>query len=88
MRISGFILCALLVLVTNALPTAENFSETKSAREKSPPAVVRYRLDAAQSKFMVHAFRGGPAWFKGHDHYIAARDFTGEAQLALDVVNL
>ena len=87
MRISGFILCALLVLVTNALPTAENFSETKSVKEKSPPAVLRYRLDAAQSKFMVHAFRGGLAWFKGHDHYIAARDFTGEAQLALDVVN-
>lgn len=87
MRISGFILCTLLVLVTNALPTADNLPETKSVSEKSSTAVVRYRLDASQSKFMVRAFRGGLAWFKGHDHYIAARDFTGEAALSLDVVN-
>jgi polyisoprenoid-binding protein YceI len=48
---------------------------------------VRYRIDAGQSKFMVHAFRGGLAWFKGHDHFLAVRDFGGEAQLDLDAVN-
>ena len=46
-------------------------------------AIVRYRLDAGQSKFMVRAFAGGLLWFKGHDHLIAARDFSGEAQLTL-----
>jgi polyisoprenoid-binding protein YceI len=44
-------------------------------------AVVRYRLDASQSRFMVRAFSGGLLWFKGHDHFIAVRDFSGEAQL-------
>jgi polyisoprenoid-binding protein YceI len=40
-----------------------------------------YKLDAARSKFMVRAFAGGLLWFKGHDHFVAARDFTGEARL-------
>jgi polyisoprenoid-binding protein YceI len=44
-------------------------------------AVARYRLDSSQSRFMVRAFSGGLLWFKGHDHFIAVRDFTGEAQL-------
>src|SRR5215207_8017310 len=43
--------------------------------------VASYRLDPSQSRFMVRAFSGGPLWFKGHDHFIAVRDFTGEAQL-------
>jgi polyisoprenoid-binding protein YceI len=47
------------------------------------PAVARYRLDAGQSKFMARAFAGGPLWFKGHDHFVAARDFSGEADLTL-----
>jgi polyisoprenoid-binding protein YceI len=45
-------------------------------------AAARYRLDASQSRFMVRAFAGGLLWFKGHDHFIAVHDFTGEAQLA------
>ena len=44
-------------------------------------AAARYRLDAGRSQFMVRAFAGGPLWFKGHDHFIAARDFSGEAEL-------
>lgn len=44
-------------------------------------AVARYRLDASQSRFMVRAFAGGLLFFKGHDHFIAVRDFSGEAQL-------
>jgi polyisoprenoid-binding protein YceI len=43
--------------------------------------VARYRLDAGQSRFMVRAFSGGLLWFKGHDHFIAMRDFSGEADL-------
>jgi polyisoprenoid-binding protein YceI len=45
-------------------------------------APIRYRLDAGRSKFMARAFSGGPLWFKGHDHFIAVRDFSGEAQLS------
>src|SRR5947199_1041704 len=44
-------------------------------------AIARYRLESSQSRFMVRAFAGGLLWFKGHDHFIAARDFSGEAGL-------
>jgi len=44
-------------------------------------ATQRYRLDASQSKFIAHALAGGLLWFKGHDHLVAVREFTGEAQL-------
>jgi len=51
------------------------------------PALMRYEIDAARSKFMVKARRGGLAWFKGHDHYIAVKDFSGRAELTLDALN-
>jgi polyisoprenoid-binding protein YceI len=41
----------------------------------------RFRLDASQSKFIAHALRGGLLWFKGHEHLIAAREFTGDAEI-------
>jgi polyisoprenoid-binding protein YceI len=47
-------------------------------------AASRYRLDSSRSKFIAHAVRGGLLWFKGHDHLIAVREFTGEAALDPD----
>ena len=44
-------------------------------------AVQHFRLDSSQSEFIAHAQRGGLLWFKGHDHLVAAREFSGEAQL-------
>ena len=44
-------------------------------------AAYSYRLDASQSKFIAHAMAGGLFWFKGHDHLVAVREFTGEARL-------
>lgn len=58
-------------------PNAPGASETETLNQSA----VRYRLDASQSKFIARAFAGGPLWFKGHDHFVAARDFSGEAQL-------
>lgn len=56
-----------------------------AANETRPASAViatqRYRLDASQSKFIAHALSGGLLWFKGHDHLVAVREFTGEAQL-------
>jgi polyisoprenoid-binding protein YceI len=49
-------------------------------------APQRYRLDASQSKFVAHALRGGLLWFKGHDHLVAVREFTGEAQMTADSI--
>ena len=46
-----------------------------------------YKLDSAQSKFVAHAFAGGLLWFMGHDHLVAARDFSGEAQITVDSIN-
>ena len=40
-----------------------------------------YALDSSQSKFVARAFAGGLLWFKGKDHLIAVREFTGEAQI-------
>jgi len=53
---------------------------------RSGAATQRYRLDDSQSKFIAHANAGGLLWFKGHDHLIAVRDFSGEAQLAPDSI--
>jgi polyisoprenoid-binding protein YceI len=53
--------------------------ETAFARQSTTGA--RFQLDAAQSKFIAHALRGGLLWFKGHEHLVAAREFSGEAQL-------
>ena len=42
---------------------------------------LRFRLDPDKSKFVARAFSGGLLWFKGHDHLIAARDFSGQAEI-------
>lgn len=52
----------------------------------SPQTSATYRLDAARSQFMVHAFRGGLLWFKGHDHFIKIGNFTGEVRLTPNVI--
>jgi polyisoprenoid-binding protein YceI len=64
-----------------APPTQEDFFSKLSSE------TVRYQIDAGQSKFMVTASRGGLAWFKGHSHHIAVRDFSGEADVSLNVIN-
>src|SRR5262245_1161678 len=42
-------------------------------------ASVSYRINSAQSHFMVRAYSGGLLWFMGHGHHLAVRDFGGEA---------
>ncbi len=44
------------------------------------PDVRRYRIDAGQSEFMVHAFVGGLLSGFGHNHNIAIKDISGETQ--------
>src|SRR5262245_20243146 len=50
------------------------------------PQPARYLLNASQSKFIAHAFAGGLFWFKGHDHYLMARDFSCEAEITPDSI--
>jgi len=49
-------------------------------------ATATYVLDNKMGKFIAHAFAGGLFWFKGHDHYLAARDFSGEVELTPDTI--
>ena len=50
------------------------------------PATVTYILDASQSKFMAHANAGGLLWFKGKDHHLAAREFSGQVEITPDTI--
>ena len=61
-------------------------TQAESVRKSSFPT-VSYKIDAGRSKFMVHAPRGGLAWFKGKSHEIAVKDFAGTAELTLDAIN-
>ena len=67
MRISKPCLLALL-LVAAAVTVGNQGSRT-------------YALDSSQSKFVARAFAGGLLWFKGKDHLVAVREFTGEAHI-------
>jgi polyisoprenoid-binding protein YceI len=62
-------------------------AEALDAENSSSTATQRYRLDASQSKFIAHALAGGLLWFKGHDHLIAVREFSGEAELTQESLN-
>lgn len=85
MRWVFLVLSMMLVLVVGLFDTDKLPTSNASGDRRND--ILRYRIDAGESKFMVHAFRGGLAWFKGHDHFIAVRDFGGEAALTLDAIN-
>ena len=94
LKLSVVILAYCLALTSAAkLPKADlalaaGTGESPPARvmETRAAAASQYRLDATRSKFIAHAFAGGLFWFKGHDHLVAVRDFSGEAQLTRDVI--
>jgi len=66
------ILCC--ALISTAIPAAPLLQPTS------------YVLDASQGKFIAHAFAGGLFWFKGHDHYLMARDFSGTAEITPEAI--
>jgi polyisoprenoid-binding protein YceI len=84
-KLSTFAFAALLALSGVSGGTANSAPVIKRSPARQAAAV--YRLDAARSKFLIRAFAGGPLWFKGHDHFVQARDFTGEARLTPGSVN-
>jgi polyisoprenoid-binding protein YceI len=85
--VSGFLASSVLTLAGLLLWNNTAFpTEAKTFGIFSLPG-VRYRIDAGRSKFMVHAARSGLAWFKGHSHEIAVREFSGEAELTPDVLD-
>lgn len=94
---SGF--CALVAVAVLALGSPPGAYREKAAafqldetgdtiaEAATTPGVMTYRLDASKSRFTVHAFVGGLLSTFGHDHTIAIRDFTGEAQVTPDTVS-
>jgi polyisoprenoid-binding protein YceI len=89
LKLSTFALTfALVHSAAGSAETAGSASVTRHvASAHARQTAVVYRLDAARSKFMIRAFAGGLLWFKGHDHFVAARDFDGEARLTPGTVN-
>lgn len=81
--IAAFVLVFLLAV--GYAGTGETLVPSVSAASMSGSA-FRYEIDKSQSTFMVKASRGGLAWFKGHDHLLAVRDFSGHATLDLMAV--
>src|SRR2546423_9999715 len=64
----------------NRVDDSSAYTETSRDRGSrlAASAGSSYRLDAAQSKFIAHAFAGGLFLFKGHEHLVAMREFNGE----------
>jgi polyisoprenoid-binding protein YceI len=79
-RNTSFRILLRLVLIASLL-SATGLIVKIRAVDAGQVGEARYRLDAGKSTFMVRAFSGGLFWFKGHDHFVAVRDFTGEVKL-------
>jgi polyisoprenoid-binding protein YceI len=79
LRIVTAILCSAVIIISASLCSGLGHSRT--------PVSNRYRLDASQSTFIAHAHAGGLLWFKGHEHLVKVREFTGEAQLNPNAIN-
>lgn len=75
----GVILLLTLAVLQGPYPTTASTPRTTNQ-------AARYTIDPTKGKFIAHAFAGGLLWFKGHDHYLAARDFSGEVELTPNTV--
>jgi polyisoprenoid-binding protein YceI len=78
-------LCGALSVVMLGIPPGV-FEADAGTLASQADSTHRFRLDAGQSKFIAHALRGGLLWFKGHEHLVAAREFSGEAQITPDKI--
>lgn len=76
-----FVKLLMLALAALSVNTSGGAAVIKHATSPARPQAAVYRLDPARSKFIIRAFAGGLLWFKGHDHFVRARDFEGEARL-------
>jgi thiosulfate dehydrogenase [quinone] large subunit len=77
------VLCCALSFGTVGLYGGATVASARSDFTQSS-VPLRFRLNAGESKFIAHGLRGGLFWFKGHEHLVAAREFSGEAQITPD----
>ena len=85
-KISLAILVCVLSLVIPCPSQQASWARNVSRPARQANPAQRFRLDSSQSKFIAHGLRGGLLWFKGHEHLVAARDFTGEAEITPDKI--
>jgi len=74
-----------LLLAQASLSSGSSATPAPAASTRSA-ATASYKIDASQSRFMVRAFAGGFLSAFAHDHNIAIRDFSGEAQFTYGTV--
>lgn len=72
-------------LLTIALLILQISASSRPVSRRAPlpsEAAVHYRVDARRSQLIVRAFVGGLLSPFGHNHTIAARDLSGDVQIA------
>lgn len=87
--IGALILSPAFILGRSAIPRATASHPPTLAHSLASVELAdgaRYRIDAAESRFTVRAFAGGFLSAFAHDHNIAIRDFTGEADFTYGTV--
>lgn len=82
-KILMVMLCGAFVLAIQVMPRVFLAAQARPPLAQAN-STHRFRLDSGPSKFIAHALRGGPLWFKGHEHLVAAREFSGEARFTSD----
>jgi polyisoprenoid-binding protein YceI len=96
LRLTGALLALALIIAMAAVSAgrlrrssavSERVRFDRASSEHGSLAAQRYTLDSSQSKFIAHAMAGGLFWFKGHDHLVAVREFSGEAELTPEQIN-
>jgi len=90
MKSRGLVSVLIIIVLFQAgvsLTTSRLLTRSEARRDLSPPETLRFRLDSSKSKFIAHALPGGLLWFKGHEHLVGVREFSGEAQLTTDSIN-
>jgi polyisoprenoid-binding protein YceI len=80
-----WIVMATAVAITFIVPRQAIHADIPS-QIVSSPASAKYTLSARESKFMARAYAGGLLWFKGHDHHLAAREFSGDVELTPETI--
>jgi polyisoprenoid-binding protein YceI len=87
LKIVAVLIVSLFVAFSGFVVSSLESDAARAVNSPLPSTAIRYEIDKTTSKFMVKASRGGLAWFKGHSHYIAVRDYGGEATLDLAAIN-
>jgi polyisoprenoid-binding protein YceI len=82
------LLAALAITFEAGAISPDHAAEPASETLPSTPIAdgARYRIDVGQSRFTVRVFVGGLLSSFGHDHTIAARNFSGETQFTYGTV--